>query len=153
VKPFARLRRTALAAVLASLPHAGPVQAGEAMPVTCKRLSAIDGDTVKCDGIAMRDMGDGAPFVSGYDAPEIRKARCTAEKALGQAALRRMRQLLKSPGLRIVSSGKTDNNYGRPLVWLTIGGGRSIGSILIAEGLARVWTPGYRAAWCAASGS
>ncbi|MDB5540329.1 MAG: nuclease [Devosia sp.] len=33
--------------------------------ITCATLSAVDGDTIKCNGISMRDMGDGAPFVSG----------------------------------------------------------------------------------------
>ena len=37
----------------------------------CLTLMAVDGDTVKCNEQNLRDMGDGAPFVSGFDAPEI----------------------------------------------------------------------------------
>ncbi len=96
----------------------------------------------------MRDMSDGEPFVSGYDTPEIRKYKCPAEKELGQAARKRMAELLKTPGLEIIDSGQVDKQWKRPLVWAILPDGRSIGSVLIAEGLARVWTPEYRADWC-----
>ena len=117
-------------------------------PITCKTLTAVDGDTIKCDRINMRDMGDGAPFVSGYDTPEIRSAKCDGEKALGQQAKRRMAELLRSPGIKIYDSGQVDARYKRPLVWITLADGRSVGSVLIAEGLARVWTPEYHGDWC-----
>ena len=43
----------------------------------CATLSVVDGDTVKCDGRLLRPMGDGEPFVSGFDAPEFRgRADC-----------------------------------------------------------------------------
>lgn len=93
----------------------------------------------------MRDMGDGAPFVSGYDAPETRGARCDLELALGRAATARMTELL--PGASVYDSGDRDR-FGRPLVWVRLPDGRSIGSVLIAEGLARPWSPRYRAEWC-----
>jgi micrococcal nuclease len=56
-------------------------QSGTKIPLTCKNLTAVDGDTIKCNGVNMRDMGDGTPFVSGYDIPEIRNFKCAAEKA------------------------------------------------------------------------
>lgn len=66
--------------------------------LVCASLTAVDGDTVKCDGQNLRDMGDGAPFVSGYDTPEIGKnADCDAENALGEKAKRRMAELLLLP--------------------------------------------------------
>lgn len=114
----------------------------------CATLLAVDGDTIKCNGINMRDMGDGQPFVSGYDTPEITKPKCAAEKALGKRAKARMNELLKSPGVKVYNSGEDDGRYQRPLVWVRLASGQSIGSVLIAEGLAREWSPGYRGDWC-----
>lgn len=58
---------------------------------------ADDGDSITCDGTNMRDMGDGAPDVSGYDTPEIRRYKCEQEFALGRAAKTRMEtRLLRS---------------------------------------------------------
>ena len=122
-----------------------------AVLLTCASLVAVDGDTIKCDGVNMRDMGDGAPFVSGYDTPEMfgNSPKCEEERELGRAAKRRMEQLLATPGPRIYDSGEVDRTrQRRPLVWVILSDGRSAGSILINEGLAEVWTPEYEAAWC-----
>jgi len=116
--------------------------------LVCVSLAAVDGDTVKCDGQNLRDMGDGAPFVSGYDTPEIgRNADCQSEDALGHVAKHRMAQLLKTPGLTIEDSGKIDR-FDRPLVILRLPDGRTIGSVLLSEGLAVEWRPGRSFDWC-----
>lgn len=116
--------------------------------ILCASLAAVDGDTVRCDGRLMRAIGDGSPFVSGFDTPEIGgRARCAAERTAGIAARDRMAELISTPGLTIEDSGAVDR-YGRALVALRLPDGRTIGSVLIAEGLARVWVPGYRADWC-----
>nr|WP_221960717.1 hypothetical protein [Rhizobium laguerreae] len=39
--------------------------------IICASLSVVDGDTAKCDGQNMRLLGEGVPFVSGIDTPEI----------------------------------------------------------------------------------
>jgi micrococcal nuclease len=120
-----------------------------ALLITCASLIVVDGDTIKCDGVNMRDMGDGAPFVSGYDTPEIRDAKCDGERRLGEVAKRRMQELLATPGVQIIDSGQRDKTRSRrPLVWIKLADGRSVGSVLISEGLAREWTPNYRADWC-----
>lgn len=116
--------------------------------LVCASLSAVDGDTVKCDGQNLRDMGDGAPFVSGYDTPETgRNADCDRENALGKKAKRRMAELLLTPGLIIEDSGKIDR-FDRPLVVLRLPDGRTIGSVMLAEGLAVEWRPGGDFDWC-----
>lgn len=116
--------------------------------LVCISLTAVDGDTVKCDGVNLRPMGDGAPFVSGFDTPEVRRfADCPLENHLGILAMARMSELLQTPGLRIEKSGENDN-YNRPLVVLRLPGGSTVGQALIDEGFARVWTPGYKANWC-----
>ena len=62
--------------------------------LACAFLLAVDGDTIKCDGVNMRDMGSGKPKVSGYDTPELGRARCAEERAAGIRARDRMQQLL-----------------------------------------------------------
>jgi len=116
-----------------------------AVLLTCASLVAVDGDTIKCDGVNMRDMGDGKPFVSGYDAPEIGKPKCQEELELGRAAKAAMSDMLTSA--TVYDSGKRDR-YGRPLVSVRLPNGRAVGSILISEGLARAWSPRYRPDWC-----
>lgn len=118
-----------------------------AILLMCAQLLAVDGDTIKCDGVNMRDMGDGRPNVSGYDTPETKRPKCQQELELGRAATARMIELLSQPGVKVFDSGKRDR-FKRPLVWVMLPDGRSVGSVLIAEGLARKWTPGYRANWC-----
>lgn len=122
-------------------------EAGEVRRLACLELYATDGDSVTCDGTNMRDMGDGAPFVSGYDTPEVRGYKCEKELALGRAATSRMKELLATPNVQVIDSGEVDR-FDRPLVWIKLQDGRAIGSILVKEKLARRWTPSYRPNWC-----
>ncbi|MEM1387747.1 MAG: thermonuclease family protein [Pseudomonadota bacterium] len=116
--------------------------------ISCALLSAVDGDTITCDGQNFRLLGDGQPFVSGVDAPELgARSGCLAEDKLGQAARARTADLLGLPGLLIVDSGKVDL-FGRPLVRVELPDGKTIGATLIAEDLARPWVPGAAPPWC-----
>lgn len=115
----------------------------------CTTLSVYDGDTFRCNGESMRPMGDGSPYVAGFDTPEIgHRAKCELEEELGQVAKARFEELLRHPGVNIYDSGELDP-FDRKLVWVILPDGRSAGSVLIEEGLARVWSPQYRADWCA----
>ncbi len=117
--------------------------------LVCATLLAVDGDTIKCNGMNMRDMGNGRPFVSGYDTPEIFNPKCQEELELGRAAKARMTELLATPGVQVWDSGQRDKSRSkRPLVWVTLPDGRAIGSVLLSEGLARKWTPKSKANWC-----
>jgi endonuclease YncB( thermonuclease family) len=114
----------------------------------CATLLAVDGDTVKCDGQNLRPMGNGAPYVSGFDAPELGQyADCPAEARRGFHAAARMADLLLTPGLVVLDSGQVDR-YRRPLVVLQLPDGKTIGQVLIDEGHAVAWEPGYKSAWC-----
>jgi micrococcal nuclease len=113
--------------------------------LVCATLIAVDGDTIKCNGVNMRDLGDGAPNVSGYDTPETHRPKCDRELQLGEMATRRMTELL---GHALVYASGSVDRYDRPLVWVRLPDGRSVGSVLIAEGLAAKWTPAYHADWC-----
>ncbi len=58
-----------------------------ALLMTCVSLIASDGDTVRCDEVLLRPMGDGAPYVSDFDTPELyRHAFCPLEAHLGLLA-------------------------------------------------------------------
>ena len=116
--------------------------------ITCTSLSAVDGDTIRCNGQRMRPMGPGAPYVSGFDAPETGgRARCDRERHLAARATARMEELLRTPGLVIEYSGQVDR-FDRPLIWLRLPDGTTIGELMINEGLAQVWLPGRRIDWC-----
>jgi micrococcal nuclease len=116
--------------------------------VTCAVLIAIDGDTISCDGVTMRPMGNGAPFVSGFDTPEIgRYADCPEEAGLGFLAAARMAELLATPGLVVEDSGVLDP-FDRPLIVLRLPDGTTVGQALIDEGHAVEWLPGGSHSWC-----
>lgn len=117
--------------------------------LTCTMLTAVDGDTVRCQpsGQLLRILGDGAPYVSGVDAPETRGNGCRAEAMLGQLAKNRLQEIIETPGLVIEDSGEADR-WERPLVTLRLPDGQTAGQTLIDEGLAVEWRPGYRANWC-----
>lgn len=114
--------------------------------LACAVLAAVDGDTVKCDGVNMRIMGDGAPYESGIDTPELR-GKCQQEVELARAAKGRLEELLETSGAQVIDSGERDR-WKRPLVWVRMPDGRTAGAILLEEGHARIWTPGYQADWC-----
>lgn len=117
--------------------------------IACTTLIAVDGDTAKCDGENLRPMGNGAPHVSGFDAPEIRRPDCAYEAWLGAKAMVRFAELISMPGLRIYDSGERDTTpQKRRLVWIILPDGRSAGQTLIDESLAREWLPNRSIDWC-----
>lgn len=115
--------------------------------LTCLSLVAIDGDTVRCGTERMRDMGPGQPFRSGYDAPEIDRAKCARERQLGRQAKQRLQELLDRRGTVIEDSSQFDR-YGRRLVVVRLADGTTAGEVLMREGYAVAWHPGYRSNWC-----
>jgi micrococcal nuclease len=99
----------------------------------------VDGDTFRMGGVRIR--------IDDIDTPETHPARCAREAELGAAATRRLRALLNSGEVVLASSGRDTDRYGRQLRLVTVGG-RGIGDMLIAEGLARRYAGGHRAGWC-----
>lgn len=82
-----------------------------------------------------------------YDTPEISEPRCASEEALGQSAKRRLLELLNSGVVEVRAKGSRDvDRYGRKLR-LVLVDGKSVGDVLIAEGLAWPWE-GRRHNWC-----
>lgn len=115
------------------LPFGDSVQPGPTLRV-------IDGDTFDYAGERIR--------VADIDTPELSGA-CLEEIALAQQAKRRMGALLRTAAFELhpLPSGRDEDGYGRKLRIVTRDG-RSLGDVLVAEGLARTWT-GRREPWCA----
>ncbi|UGY08317.1 thermonuclease family protein [Phyllobacterium pellucidum] len=99
----------------------------------------VDGDTLWSYGIKIR--------LADIDTPEVTEPRCAAEKALGDRATVRLIELVNAgPFETRAWPGRDEDRYGRKLRVL-LRNGRSLGDMLVAEGLARTWT-GRRQPWC-----
>jgi endonuclease YncB( thermonuclease family) len=73
--------------------------------------------------------------------------KCASELARGNRATLRLLALLNQGPFELVRTGSRDRDrYGRKLRTLERSG-RSLGSVLVAEGLARPWD-GARHPWC-----
>ena len=103
----------------------------------------IDGDTIEVDGLKIR--------IAEIDTPETGRARCQREYELGQAAKRRLIELLNEGELTVVVVG--DGGFNRALAYV-YAGEVDVGGTLLSEGHALHWTPGPKskaarmAHWC-----
>ena len=111
---------------------------GVADPISPNRIHVIDGDTIHVAGTTT-DVR-----LVGFNAPATTRARCPEERALGETADRRLREIVRGGNLDFsfvacsCRPGTADTpscNYGRSCGTLKARG-RDVGDILIAEGLA-----------------
>ena len=103
--------------------------------ITC----VVDGDTIwyKHRKIRLTDI----------NAPEISEPACDYELDLGEKAADRLVVLLNQGPFSLESLPDRDTDkYGRELRKITRGG-KSLGEVMVAEGLAERWI-GYRRNWC-----
>lgn len=99
----------------------------------------VDGDTFYLRGEKIR--------IADINAPEVADPKCAAEAELGARATRRLQALLNAGPFSLRAWGDADRDqYGRQLRVVSRDG-KSLGTILVAEGLARPWT-GRRGSWC-----
>lgn len=99
----------------------------------------VDGDTIWLDGEKIR--------IADIDAPETHPPRCPREAELGTRATKRLHELVNAGPLEARTVGNRDTDrYGRKLRVL-VRDGRSLGDVLVNEGLARTWN-GRREPWC-----
>ena len=106
---------------------------------TPRTTCVVDGDTFWLDGEKVR--------IADINAPETHAARCPSERALGEAATRRLIRLLNAGVFRLEAGTRDRDRYGRALRTV-MRGNRSLGAQLVAEGLAEPWQ-GRRSDWCA----
>jgi len=98
----------------------------------------VDGDTIWLQGQKIR--------IADIDTPETHDFRCASEKALGERATQRLRQLLNNGTVTLQPIDRDEDGYGRKLR-LVLVNGSSVGDTLVSEGLAR-WYEGGRRPWC-----
>lgn len=99
----------------------------------------VDGDTFRMGGEKIR--------IADIDTPETHPARCAREAELGTAATNRLHALLNSGAVSLEVAGRDADRYGRKLRLVSVDG-HGVGKMLVAEGLARPYTGGYREGWC-----
>jgi endonuclease YncB( thermonuclease family) len=125
-----------IALMLQALVLQAPLAAAD--PIDRARLSVVDGDTIRLD----RQKPD--IQLLGFDAPEIRGARCDAEIDLGTRTARRLRALAAEGNLdfsfvncpcRPGTEGTAYCTRGRRCGVLKVNG-RDVADTLIAEKLA-----------------
>lgn len=104
-----------------------------------RHTCVVDGDTIWLQGEKIR--------IADIDTPEIGRPQCDYEYGLGIRARDRLRELIdnRSFGLRSIG-GRDEDQYGRKLR-VIVQDGRSVGDVLVEEGLARTWS-GRREPWC-----
>lgn len=98
----------------------------------------VDGDTFWMEGEKIR--------ILDIDTPELHPARCPEEERLGRAAKARLHALLNGGAVTLERTGRDRDRYGRLLRRVQVDG-RSVGAVLIGEGLARAYAGGRRG-WC-----
>lgn len=105
-------------------------------------IRVVDGDTVDRWFLRFR--------LAGFDAPEIRKAKCPEERAAGRAAAQRLRELLSAASsVRLAPTQWRLDTWGRVVARLEVDG-RDVATLMIAEGHARPYDGrSKRAGWCA----
>ena len=103
-----------------------------------RKTCIVDGDTFWLSGEKIR--------VSDIDTPELSPPHCATERVKGEAAKRRLQELLNAGPFSMVAGWRDEDQYGRKLRMVTRDG-RSIGEALVGEGLARRWE-GSRRSWC-----
>lgn len=107
---------------------AGPVR------INC----VVDGDTIWVNSTKIR--------IADIDTPEVFTPGCSAERVRGQEATFRLLELLNMGAIEVARYTRDEDAYGRKLRIIKRNG-RSLGAVLINEGLARRWN-GARHSWC-----
>ncbi|MFM5908867.1 MAG: thermonuclease family protein [Novosphingobium sp.] len=108
-----------------------------------RNTCVVDGDTFWLSGEKIR--------IADINAPETHGARCADERARGNRATTRLIALLNAGRFEMLDGPRSHDRYGRRLVTLSRNG-RSLGMVLVSEGLAETWK-GRRSDWCEASPS
>lgn len=97
-----------------------------------RNTCVVDGDTIDYEGRRI--------WIAVIDTPEKTDPKCESERALAMQATHCLLELLNEATFEVVPIGSRDQDqHGRDSRVLTRDG-RSLGDILVSEGLARTWT-------------
>ncbi|WP_457583186.1 thermonuclease family protein [Ensifer canadensis] len=99
----------------------------------------VDGATFRYQGETIR--------VADVDAPRIKQASCDSERARGFYAKQRLRELLNAGNFRLIDAIGRDDDKTSEKLRVVMRHGRSLGSVLVSEGLVRPWK-GKLTPWC-----
>ncbi|WP_432331970.1 thermonuclease family protein (plasmid) [Agrobacterium rosae] len=130
-----------LASVASAQPSSNASSASEAFSIcgSGQRITCVvDGDTFWFRGEKIR--------IADIDTPELSPPGCQRERELGLAAKQRLLEILNSGPLSFKTTARDEDRFGRK-VRIVYRERRSVGDILVAEGLARKWE-GSRRSWC-----
>lgn len=164
-RPKAQVRAAVPPAAHKTKPVDGPIPAvnvGLAAPTPIERPVAqpaalqakanqfyfcgIRNDNCVIDGATFRYQGE-AIRVADIDAPRIKQASCDGERARGFYAKQRLRELLNSGDFRLIEAIGRDDDKTSEKLRVVMRDGRSLGNILVSEGLVRPWK-GRSTPWC-----
>ncbi len=142
VDPYAEARRSraileAQEGAPAPVLRRGAVGSGPAVRAH-GHVRVIDGDTFDLDGQRIR--------IADIDTPETHPARCAYEAELGARATERLRTWLALGPFDLIAIDRDEDRFGRKLR-IVSRNGRTVGDLLVAEGLARRYQ-GARRSWC-----
>ena len=107
----------------------------------CRVGYVYDGDTVEMICGAQTSTAR----LLGFDAPETKAPKCSAEAAWGHRATLRLRALVQRPDIALYPQGL--DKYRRRLVLMTVGG-QDVARIMVSEGLAVPYHGEARRNWC-----
>ena len=130
------------------IPPWGPLaRHPEQVGATFTRCNAGTADyACVADGDSIR-LGERRVRLVGVDAPEIGKAKCPAERALGERAADRLVVLLNQGRFDMIAHRfDTNDKFGRELM-LARRGDVDLGRQMIDEGLAHRYY-GFKRSWC-----
>lgn len=98
----------------------------------------VDGDTFWFEGSKIR--------IADIDTPETHPSRCAYEARTGKAATQALHALLNQGAFSLENIDRDRDRFGRKLRIVTRGG-KSLGGVLVDQGLARWYGTGRRS-WC-----
>lgn len=105
------------------------------------RHCVIDGDTFRLGSTSIR--------IADIDTPETHPPHCPLEAKLGRQATLRLQALLNAGQFELRGISRDEDRYGRKLR-LVMRDERSLGMVLVDEGLARRYHGQRRKGWCGA---
>lgn len=129
--------------------------AGDIPVLPAARIDTLSARFALCDGpIRTNCVIDGDTFwfkgdkirIADIDAPEISSPHCEDEKIAGEIARDRLLELLNAGSFTLQAGLRDSDRYGRKLRTVTRSN-RSLGEMLVQEGLARRWNEPRRD-WC-----